>query len=47
MRTSASLSHAPAPPATQGTGREIFAFFRATADGAEQGASAMLAGAGL
>jgi dihydroxyacid dehydratase/phosphogluconate dehydratase len=32
---------APAPPL--GTGRELFAFMRAGADGAEQGASAMLA----
>jgi phosphogluconate dehydratase len=31
----------PAPPL--GTGRELFAFMRAGADGAERGASAMLA----
>jgi phosphogluconate dehydratase len=31
----------PAPPL--GTGRELFAFMRGGADGAEQGASAMLA----
>ncbi len=30
-----------------GTGRELFAFMRHGADGAEQGASAMLAAAGL
>lgn len=36
------------PPApASGTGREIFAMFRAHADGAERGASAMLAVAGL
>ncbi|SNS51880.1 6-phosphogluconate dehydratase [Sphingomonas laterariae] len=35
------------PPPPIGTGRELFAFMRHTADGAEQGASAMLAGAGL
>ncbi|MFC3175266.1 phosphogluconate dehydratase [Novosphingobium bradum] len=35
------------PPAGQGTGRELFAMFRHGADGAEQGASAMLAAAGL
>jgi phosphogluconate dehydratase len=32
---------APPPPPT-GTGRELFAFMRATADNAERGASAML-----
>ncbi|WP_157219907.1 phosphogluconate dehydratase [Flavisphingomonas formosensis] len=37
---------APPPPA-QGTGRELFAFMRHGADGAEQGASAMLHAAGL
>ena len=37
---------APPPPAF-GTGRELFAFLRHGADGAEQGASAMLAAAGL
>ncbi|WP_336487087.1 phosphogluconate dehydratase [Methylobacterium nigriterrae] len=37
-----------APPApASGTGRELFAFMRHGADGAEQGASAMLAAAGL
>ena len=37
-----------APPAAgEGTGRELFAMMRAGADGAEQGASAMLALAGL
>ena len=35
------------PPAGEGTGRELFAMMRAGADGAEQGASAMLALAGL
>ena len=35
----------PAPE--QGMGREIFAMFRAQADGAEQGASSMMATAGL
>jgi phosphogluconate dehydratase len=36
------------PPVVEsGTGRELFAFMRAGADGAEQGASAMLAMAGL
>jgi len=34
---------APAPPAPLGTGRELFAMMRHRADGAEQGASAMLA----
>jgi phosphogluconate dehydratase len=38
---------APAPAASPGTGRELFAFMRAGADGPEQGASAMLAAAGL
>jgi phosphogluconate dehydratase len=39
---------AAAPPPTEpGTGRELFAFMRAGADGPEQGASAMLAAAGL
>jgi phosphogluconate dehydratase len=38
---------AEAPPPDHGTGRELFALLRAHADGAEQGASAMLAGAGL
>jgi phosphogluconate dehydratase len=36
-----------APAAADGTGRELFALMRANADGAEQGASAMLAAAGL
>jgi len=35
------------PPAKFGTGRELFAMMRAGCDGAEQGASAMLAAAGL
>jgi phosphogluconate dehydratase len=35
------------PPAEDGVGRELFAMMRAGADGAEQGASAMLAAAGL
>jgi phosphogluconate dehydratase len=38
---------APAPPSPFGTGRELFAFMRHGADGAERGASAMLAAAGL
>ena len=38
---------AAAPAAGSGTGRELFAFMRAGADGPEQGASAMLAAAGL
>ena len=38
---------AEAPPIEDGTGRELFALMRIQADGAEQGASAMLAGAGL
>ncbi|SFG97911.1 phosphogluconate dehydratase [Methylobacterium gossipiicola] len=38
---------APPPPPAFGTGRELFAFLRHGADGAEQGASAMLAAAGL
>jgi len=38
---------ATAPPPASGTGRELFAFLRQGADGAEQGASAMLAAAGL
>jgi phosphogluconate dehydratase len=36
-----------APRPDHGTGRELFAFMRSGADGAEQGASAMLAAAGL
>jgi phosphogluconate dehydratase len=41
-------ARAPAetPPPAFGTGRELFAFFRHGADGAEQGASAMLAAMG-
>jgi phosphogluconate dehydratase len=35
------------PDAAHGVGRELFAFMRSGADGAEQGASAMLAAAGL
>ena len=38
---------AAAPPPGEGTGRELFALFRAGADGAEAGGSAMLALAGL
>ena len=38
---------ASAPPVQLGTGRELFAFMRATADEAEKGGSAMLAAAGL
>jgi phosphogluconate dehydratase len=38
---------AVAPPPPFGTGRELFAFMRHGADGAERGASAMLAAAGL
>ena len=38
---------AAAPPGGEGTGRELFAMMRLGADGAEQGASAMLALAGL
>ncbi|KQP42821.1 phosphogluconate dehydratase [Methylobacterium sp. Leaf104] len=40
-------AEATAPPPALGTGRELFAFMRHGADGAEQGASAMLAAAGL
>ena len=36
-----------APPFVEGTGRELFALMRMGADGAEQGACAMLAAAGL
>jgi len=43
----ASREPAPAPKAAQGMGREIFAMFRAGADEAEKGGSAMLAMAGL
>ncbi len=38
----ASREPAPPPPPPIGTGRELFAFMRATADNAERGASAML-----
>jgi phosphogluconate dehydratase len=38
---------APAPPAGEGMGRELFAMMRLHADGAETGGSAMLAMAGL
>jgi phosphogluconate dehydratase len=38
---------APDPAPDSGTGREIFAMMRRFADGAEQGASAMLATGGL
>ena len=38
---------APEPQSDSGMGRELFAMFRSNADGAEQGASAMLAMAGL
>jgi phosphogluconate dehydratase len=38
---------APPPPFASGAGRELFAFMRSGVDGAEQGASAMLATAGL
>ena len=38
---------APPPPFHDGVGRELFAMMRAGADGAEHGASAMLAAAGL
>ena len=37
----------PAPPPPFGTGRELFALMRHGADGAERGASAILAAAGL
>ncbi|HKT84766.1 MAG TPA: phosphogluconate dehydratase [Novosphingobium sp.] len=50
LSTSADLSArdpAPAPLPEMGTGRELFAMFRMNACGAEQGASAMLAMAGL
>jgi phosphogluconate dehydratase len=39
--------YAAAPPPPLGTGRELFAMMRHGADGAERGASAMLAAAGL
>jgi phosphogluconate dehydratase len=40
-------AHAAPPACEDGTGRELFAMMRQGADGAEQGASAMLAAAGL
>ncbi|MEY3878022.1 MAG: hypothetical protein RLZZ191_1705 [Pseudomonadota bacterium] len=43
----AGRAPAPTPMAHMGTGRELFAMMRATADAAEQGGSAMLAAAGL
>ncbi len=43
----AARSHADAPPAALGTGRELFALMRHSCDAAETGASAMLAAAGL
>jgi phosphogluconate dehydratase len=43
----ASRGPALPPPPAIGTGRELFAFMRLGADGAEQGGSAMLAAAGL
>ncbi len=43
----AARSPTPAPLHEDGLGRELFAMMRAGADGAEQGASAMLAAAGL
>ncbi|MEZ5680400.1 MAG: phosphogluconate dehydratase [Erythrobacter sp.] len=42
-----SREAAPAPAPDVGMGRELFAMFRANADGAERGASSMLAMAGL
>jgi phosphogluconate dehydratase len=42
-----SREYAVAPPPPFGTGRELFAMMRHGADGAERGASAMLAAAGL
>ncbi|MFM5932453.1 MAG: phosphogluconate dehydratase [Novosphingobium sp.] len=38
---------APPPPPAEGMGRELFALFRALADGAERGASPILAAGGL
>lgn len=43
----ATRTAAPAPPPADGFGRELFGMFRALADEAEKGASAVLAGAGL
>ncbi|MGY6551548.1 MAG: phosphogluconate dehydratase [Erythrobacter sp.] len=50
LTTDADLAQrdpAPDPAPQSGTGREIFSMFRQLADGAEQGASAMLTTAGL
>ncbi|MEP6785271.1 MAG: phosphogluconate dehydratase [Sphingomonadales bacterium] len=50
LSTTANLADRPsavAPPATDGVGRELFAFMRAGCDDAERGASAMLHAAGL
>ncbi len=50
LSTDADLSGrepAPAPAPDQGVGRELFAMFRQNADGAERGASPVLAAAGL
>jgi len=50
LETTADLSArqpAPAPAAEMGMGRELFAMFRMSAGGAEQGGSAMLEVAGL
>ena len=50
LSTTADLSSrepAPAPPAAMGMGRELFAMFRMSAGGAEQGGPAMLEVAGL
>ncbi len=50
LTTTADLDHRDAasdPSANDGFGRELFAMFRAHADGAEQGGSSMLAQAGL
>ena len=50
LSTTADLSSrepAPDPRPEMGTGRELFAMMRRFADGAEQGASAMLAAGGL
>ncbi len=50
LSTTADLANrapAPEPEPQDGTGRELFAIFRAQADGAERGGSAMLATAGL
>jgi len=43
----AARQHAETPPVPQGTGRELFAMMRHYASAAEEGASAMLAEAGL